>query len=70
MFIYLRYYLLSMSKLNKWLTRKTGILLIIVGVAMQFLNIITYGYWGIDIDIFGALIFIIGLVITIVKWKH
>lgn len=59
-----------MGKLDKWLTRKTGILLIIIGVAMQFINIITYGYWGIDIDIFGVLIFIIGLVIMIVKWKH
>ena len=36
---------------------------------MQFLNIITYGLWKIDIDIFGALIFIIGLVIMIVRWK-
>jgi len=41
----------------------------IVGIAFQFLNIITYGYWGIDIDIIGLLIFIIGLIITIVKWK-
>jgi hypothetical protein len=53
----------------KILTRKLGIWMIIIGVAMQFLNIITYGLWGIDIDILGALIFIIGLVITIVKWK-
>jgi hypothetical protein len=53
------------------LTRRTGIWMMILGVAMQFLNIITYGYWGIDIDIFGALIFIIGLVIFITKkeWK-
>lgn len=43
--------------------------MIIIGVAFQFLNIITYGYWGIDIDIIGALIFIIGLVIMIVRWK-
>lgn len=51
------------------LTRKFGIYLMVVGVAFQFLNIITYGYWGIDIDILGAFIFIIGLIITIVKWK-
>jgi len=42
----------------------------IIGIAFQFLNILTYGLWGIDIDIFGALIFIIGLAITIVRWKH
>ena len=50
----------------KLFARKTGILLMIIGIAMQFLNIITYGLWEIDIDIFGALIFIIGLVIVII----
>jgi hypothetical protein len=34
--------------------------MMIIGFAMQFINIITYGPWEIDIDIFGALIFIIG----------
>ena len=53
----------------KILPRKVGIILMIVGIAFQFLNIITYVYWGIDIDIMGLLIFIIGLIITIVKWK-
>ena len=51
------------------LTRNFGIWMIVIGVAMQFLNILTYGLWGIDIDIWGALIFIVGLVITIVNWK-
>lgn len=38
----------------------------IAGVLMQFLNMITYGLWGIDIDIFGVLIFVIGLVVFII----
>lgn len=50
-------------------TRKLGIWMMIIGAAFQFLNIITYGYWGIDIDIIGAIIFIIGLAIIIIKWK-
>ncbi len=54
----------------KIFTRKLGIWMIIIGIAFQFLNIITYGYWGIDIDILGVLIFIIGVVITIVRWKR
>jgi len=41
----------------------------IIGIAFQFLNILTYGLWEIDIDILGALIFIVGLVIMIVRWK-
>lgn len=53
----------------KIISRKAGIIMIIIGIAMQFLNIITYGQWGIDIDIFGALIFIIGIVIMIMGWK-
>ena len=50
-------------------TRKTGIILMIIGIAFQFLNILTYGLWEIDIDILGALIFIVGLIIMIVRWK-
>ncbi len=51
------------------LTRKTGLLIMLIGVAFQFLNILTYGLWRIDIDIFGAIIFIVGIIITIVRWK-
>jgi len=51
------------------ITKKLGIILIIIGIAMQFLNMLTYGLWGIDIDIFGALIFIVGLIIVIFRWK-
>ena len=47
----------------------TGILLILLGIAMQFINIITYGKWGIDIDMLGALIVIIGIILMIVWWK-
>lgn len=53
----------------KFVSRKAGIILAVIGILMQFLNIITYGYLGIDIDIFGALIFIIGIIILIVGWK-
>jgi hypothetical protein len=52
----------------KILTKKIGICMMIVGIVFQFLNIITYGYWGIDIDIIGALIFIIGLIILIISF--
>ena len=50
-------------------TRKLGIYMMIIGVAFQFINILTYGYWGIDIDILGALIFIVGLIVMAVRWK-
>jgi len=50
-------------------TRKRGIWFIIIGIAMQFLNMLTYGLWGIDIDILGAVIFILGLIIMVVGWK-
>lgn len=50
--------------------KRVGIGLIILGIAMQFINMITYGLWGIDIDIFGMLIFIIGLAIALVNWKN
>lgn len=53
----------------KIISRKIGLVLMIIGIAMQFLNILTYGLWEIDIDIFGALIFLVGLVIIIVWWR-
>lgn len=57
------------EKKVKIISRATGIWLIIIGVAMQFINIITYGLWGIDIDIFGLLVLVIGLVVMLVGWK-
>ena len=35
------------------ITKKLGIILMIIGVAFQFLNMITYGLWEIDIDMLG-----------------
>lgn len=49
----------------KLLTRKNGILLCVMGIAIFLLNFLTYGLWQIDIDILGAMIFILGLVIAI-----
>lgn len=39
----------------------------ILGVVLFFLNIVTYGYWGIDIDIPAVFIFIVGLIIFLIK---
>ncbi len=47
---------------------KLGIIMMIIGVAFQFLNILTYGLWEIDIDIIGVFIFVIGLIIVIITW--
>jgi len=49
----------------KWLTRKNGIILCAIGIAIFLLNILTYSLWEIDIDILGAMIFVLGLVIAI-----
>jgi len=49
----------------EWLTRKKGIWLCILGVAIFLLNFLTYSLWEIDIDILGAMVFVLGLVIAI-----
>jgi len=49
----------------KWLTRKNGIGMCVIGIAIFLLNFLTYSLWEIDIDILGTMIFILGLVITI-----
>ncbi len=50
----------------KWLTRKNGIILCIIGITIFLLNFLTYSLWEIDIDILGVMIFVLGLVIAIV----
>ena len=52
------------------LTRKNGIWLCIIGIVMFLLNYFTLTWWSIDIDIFGAMITILGLVIAIACGKN
>lgn len=49
----------------KLLTRKNGIWLCVIGIAIFLLNFLTYSLWEIDIDILGVMVFILGLVIAI-----
>lgn len=49
----------------KWLTRKNGIIICAIGVAIFLLNFVTHSLWEIDIDILGVMIFVLGLVIAI-----
>ena len=53
----------------EWLTRKTGIWIMAIGVAIFLLNYFTYTWWEIDIDIFGVMVFVFGLVIAITCGK-
>lgn len=48
---------------------RIGLWMVIIGLAAQFINIITYGLWGIDIDILGMLVLVIGVVLCIIGWK-
>ena len=49
----------------KLLTRKNGIILCAIGIAIFLLNFLTYSLWEIDIDILGVMIFVLGFVIAI-----
>lgn len=51
------------------LTRKNGIWLCVIGVAMLLLNFLTLKWWNMDIDILGAMIAVLGLVIAIACGK-
>ena len=51
------------------LARKNGIWLCIIGIAVFLLNFLTLTLWDIDIDILGAVIFSLGLVIAIACGK-
>lgn len=54
---------------DKILTRKIGIWLSAIGLTIFLSTPLAIYLWDMDIDIFGALIFIMGLVIMIVRWK-
>lgn len=51
------------------LTRRNGIFIGIIGIAMFLLNFVTYSLWEIDIDVLGVLIFILGLTMAIACGK-
>ena len=51
------------------LTRKNGVGLCIIGIVVILLNFLTLAWWDIDIDILGAVIFVLGLVIAIACGK-
>ena len=51
------------------LTRKNGIWLFVIGIAMFLLNYFTLTWWDIDIDILGVMIAVLGLVIAIASNK-
>ena len=51
------------------LTRKNGIWVCVIGIAIFLLNFLTLKWWNIDIDILGAMIFVLGLVIAITCGK-
>jgi len=55
--------------MKELLTRKNGIWVAVIGIAVFLLNFLTLTLWGIDIDILGAMIFILGLVIAIACGK-
>jgi len=54
---------------TKLLTRRNGIWLCGTGIAIFLLNFLTYILWGIDVDILGLMIFILGFVIAIACGK-
>ena len=51
--------------MKELLTRKNGIWLSVIGIAIFLFNFITLKLWNMDIDILGAMIFVLGLVIAI-----
>lgn len=53
----------------KLLTRKNGIWICVIGIVIFLFNFVTLTLWDIDIDILGAVIFVLGLVIAIACGK-
>ena len=53
----------------EYFSKRTGICLFVIGIAMFLLNYFTPTWWNMDIDILGAMIAVLGLVIAIASNK-
>ena len=53
----------------EYFSKRMGICLFVIGIAMFLLNYFTSTWWNIDIDILGAMIAVLGLVIAIASNK-
>ena len=53
----------------EYFSKRTGICLFVIGIAMFLLNYFTSTWWNMDIDILGAMIAVLGLVIAIASNK-
>ena len=53
----------------EYFSKRTGICLFVIGIAMFLLNYFTSTWWNMDIDILGVMITILGLVIAIASNK-
>jgi hypothetical protein len=51
------------------LTRRNGIWVCVIGIVIFLLNFFTLKWWNMDIDILGAMIFVLGLVIVLASGK-
>lgn len=61
----------NMKQSNKWLTRKNGVWLCVIGVVIEiiigFLNLLRLSNNG---GGFGAIVFGLGIILVAVRWKH
>ena len=61
----------TMKQSSKWLTRKNGIWLCVIGVIIEIiiglLNVLGLSNSGGE---FGAILFVLGIIIIAMRWKH
>ena len=52
------------------ITRWTGVWILAVGLVLFLATPLFLYLWDLDTDVVGAMIFIVGLILMIVRWKH
>ncbi len=61
----------KMKKSSKWLTRKNGVWLCVIGVVIEIivglLNLLGLSSSG---GRFGAIVFVLGIILIAIRWKH
>ena len=61
----------TMKRSKKWLTRKNGVWLCVIGVAIEAITGLA-GFFGIGNSGggFGAIVFVLGIILTATRWKY
>jgi len=59
-----------MVELKDFLSRKVGFWIMVVGAFLFLATPLFLYLWSVDTDVWGVMVFIVGFLFAIIRWKH